>query len=409
MTKNFGNTFYIGNRNALRKKTDANIPVVITAHGLLQRTADSTYPFMQDSNFWYLTGISEPDLVLVLDGDDEFMMVPGRSGSREAFDGAVDFDEITKISGIQTVISEEEGWQRLGTCLKKAGKAQTLPPPASYIEPYGMYTNPARGRLAERLKTWHAGLEIIDIRDQLVSLRAIKQPAELEALQQAIDTTITGIGTVMGRLDVYRYEFEIENDLTAQFRTVTADGHAFDPIVAGGKRACTMHNVANEGKLRRGDLLLMDVGAEVSHYAADLTRTVALGEPSKRQQQVYQAVLAVQEFALGLLKPGTVLKDYEAAVEHFMGEKLMEIGLIKAIEHENVRHYYPTATSHFLGLDVHDVGDYARPLEAGMVLTCEPGIYIPEESIGIRIEDDVLITAEGNRVLSDKLPRSLKS
>lgn len=404
----FSDSFFSQNRRRLKELCEPATPIVITAQGLLQRTADSTFPFAQDSNFWYLTGVNEPDLILVIDRDEEYIMVPGRSGSREAFDGSVDLSEISRRSGVDEIVSEEEGWRALGARLKKSGKVQTLMAPPSYIEQYGMYTNPARARLTERLSTWRTDLEFVDIREYLVALRMVKQPEELAAIQQAVDTTIQGLGQVMGRLDTYGYEFEIENDLTGLFRTQTASGHAFTPIVASGKRAVTLHNVANDGKLRAGDLLVLDVGAEVSHYTADITRTVAMNEPNKRQQEVYEAVLDVQRYAGTLLKPGTRLKEYEAAVEVYMGKKLVELGLIKKTGHEDVRRYYPHATSHFLGLDVHDVGDYARPLEPGMVLTNEPGIYIPEEGIGVRIEDDILITEKGNTVLSAALPRNVR-
>ncbi len=177
--------------------------------------------------------------------------------------------------------------------------------------------------------------------------------------------------------------------------------------MANGQRAVTLHNVENNGSLDGAETTVLDVGAEVCHYAADITRTVMAKKPSQRQQAVYDAVLDVQEFALGMLKPGTVLKEYEQKVEHYMGEKLTALGLIDDTSHEAVRKYYPHATSHFLGLDVHDVGDYTLPLEPGMVLTCEPGIYIPEEGIGVRIEDDILITENGHKVLSAGLPSRL--
>jgi Xaa-Pro aminopeptidase len=207
----------------------------------------------------------------------------------------------------------------------------------------------------------------------------------------------------------YAQEYEIEADLTRGFRRRGAMGHAFEPIVAGGERACTLHNVANNGQLSSDELLLLDVGAEVRHYAADITRTYSIGTPSRRQQAVFDAVLEVQQFAFSLLKPGALLKENEQQIEQFMGEKLRELGLIKNIEHDEVRKFYPHSTSHFLGLNVHDIGDYSRPLEPGMVLTVEPGMYIPDEKIGVRIEDDVLITDDGYEILTDRLPRSLGS
>lgn len=403
--------FFIQNRARLHELTGAGGPIILAAHGLLQRGGDNPYPFHQDSNFWYLTGSNEPDLILVIDEDEEYLIVPGRSGSREAFDGAVDMAEITRVSGISRIIDEDAGWQKLASRLKKAKKAYSLEPPAPYIEAYGMYTNPARRRLYERIKSVRHDVRLQDIRGHLVSLRMIKQPPEIQAIRRAIDITSGGLRHVTDptALKHYTYEFEIESDLTKAFRTPDSDGHAFAPIVAGGKRACTLHNVGNSGELHTGDLLILDVGSEVSHYAADITRTIATHEPTKRQRQVFDAVLAVQEHALALLKPGTILKEYEARVEAFMGEKLQELGLIEEASRETIRQYYPHATSHFLGLDVHDVGDYSKPLEPGMVLTCEPGIYIPEENIGIRVEDDILITNDGHEVMSSALPRQLSA
>jgi Xaa-Pro aminopeptidase len=156
-------------------------------------------------------------------------------------------------------------------------------------------------------------------------------------------------------------------------------------------------------------LLILDVGAEVEHYAADITRTFSLsGRPSSRQQAVHAAVSEVQQYAFSLLKPGVMMREYEQQIEQFMGEKLRELGLIKTIEHDEVRKFYPHATSHFLGLNVHDVGEYDRPFEAGEVLTVEPGIYIQQEGIGVRVEDDVLLTPNGIKILTDKLPRALR-
>jgi Xaa-Pro aminopeptidase len=155
-------------------------------------------------------------------------------------------------------------------------------------------------------------------------------------------------------------------------------------------------------------MVVIDVGAAYDHYAADITRTVPVGKDmSRRQSQVFNAVVEVQTYAYEQLRPGVRIKEYENAVEHFMGEKLRELGLIKTIDSEQVRKYYPHATSHHLGLNVHDVADYERPLEAGMVITVEPGIYIPEESLGVRIEDDVVITDTAIDIITSGLPTQL--
>jgi Xaa-Pro aminopeptidase len=411
MESRFTSEFFAANRRRLRELFTGTAPIVVAANGLLQRGSDSTYAFAQDANFWYLTGIDEPDLVLVMDRDKEYLIVPERSAYQEAFDGSVITEELSRRSGIQTVYDDKAGWEQLANRLKKVKHAATLAVPPAYVEHYGLYTNPARAALVQRLKGTKPGLELLDLSPHLIRLRMVKQPLELSAIQAAINITISTIKESLrpAKLRKYAYEYQLEAELSRGFRRRGADGHAFEPVVAGGPRACTLHNVANAGALSADELVIVDTGAEVEHYAADITRTASLGPPSRRQQAVHTAVLDVQRFAFDLLKPGVLLKDYEKQIEQYMGEKLRELGLIKTITHDAVKKFYPHSTSHFLGLNVHDVGDYDRPLEPGVVLTVEPGIYIRRESIGIRIEDDVLITRGGIRILTDKLARDLWS
>lgn len=407
MKSYFTSDFFAGNRRNLRALCAPSQPIVIAANGLLQRGADSTYAFAQDANFWYLTGLDEPDIVLVIHGDTEYLIVPERDDNREVFDGAVNDDELSAISGIAAVLGRQDGWRQLSQDLA-SGTVTTLVPAPAYIEHYGMYVNPARLALAEQLAK-HGVIETTDAAAQMAALRVIKQPVELLAIQAAIDTTIDTLQLVSPakQLATYRHEYELEADITRGFRFQGAQGHSFEPIVAGGRNACTLHNVANNDQLRPHELIVLDVGAEVEHYAADITRTVSASPPTARQQAVYDAVLAVQKFGFELIKPGTLMKDNEQAIEQYMGEKLLELGLITEITHANVRQYFPHSTSHFMGLNVHDIGDYHEPLAAGMVMTVEPGIYIPEESIGVRIEDDVLLTSTGLTILTDRLPRKL--
>jgi len=409
MESRFTSEFFAGNRRRLRELFTGTAPIVLTANGLLQRGGDSTYAFAQDAGFWYLTGIDEPDIVLVMDRDKEYLIVPGRSHIREAFDGTINTDRLSRRSGITTVYDDQAGWEQIAKRLKRVKHVATLAVPPAYVERYGLYVNPARGALVQRLKTYNEALELLDISAHLSRLRMIKQAPEVDAIQAAIDITISSIkaATKPSKLRGYAYEYELEAELSRDFRRRGAEGHAFEPIVAGGERACMLHNVANNGALAADELIVIDVGAEVEHYAADITRTIGLGKTSRRQQTVHAAVLDVQQFAFNLLKPGVLIKEYEQQVEHYMGEKLRELGLIKTITHEAVREFYPHATSHFLGLNVHDIGDYERPLEPGVVMTVEPGIYIPAEGIGVRIEDDVLITDHGIKILTDKLSRQL--
>lgn len=409
-TNAFDSSFFAFNRERLRQLFTGTAPIIIPGSGLMQRASDEPFPFYQDRSFWYLTGINEPGIILVMDKGKEYLIVPPREVVREQFDGSIDFDALSRTSGIQTVLFEKEGWKQLESRLKKVQHVATLAANPRFIDFLGMYTNPARAELIQRLKQINENLELLDLRTHLARMRMIKQEPELAAIQRAIDITIDGIKEVSRpkQLAKYAFEYEVEADLTRAFRRRGAMGHAFSPITASGERTCTLHHTQNSAPLTSGELLVMDVGAQVDCYAADLTRTVVLGgQPTRRQEQVYTAVQESQAYALSLLKPGVQLREYEKQMEEFIGEKLRELGLIKSIDRDSVRRYFPHATSHFLGLDTHDAGDYEHPLEPGVVLAVEPGIYIPEESLGVRIEDNVLITAEGNTVLSSRLPQAL--
>jgi len=400
--------FFAANRERLRTLFNGTAPIILTANGLLQRNSDSTFPFRQDSSFWYFTGIEDPDVILVMDKSKEYLIIPARDEHRVAFDGDITASDLQAISGIEQVYTEKPGWKILGSKIKRVKHVATLAAPPSFVNYHGMYTNPARARLIEHLKEYNPSLELLDLRPHITRQRMIKQPVELACIQEAIDHTVNALQNLRRRgWDKFTHEYEVEAAITRSFRAHNVT-HAYQPIVASGKDACTLHYIANNGPIVQQSQLLLDVGGEVSNYAADITRTYFVGEPTRRYRQVYDTVLEVQQFAYKLLKPGTVMKDYEHAVEQFMGEKLRELGLIKSIDHDTVRKYYPHATSHFLGLDVHDVADYDRPLEAGVVLTVEPGIYIPEEGIGVRIEDDIHLTQDGPDILTRKLPTVLE-
>lgn len=410
MKSHFSSAFFAGNRARLRESVGTDAPIVVTANGLVQRSSiDGAYEFSQDADFWYLTGIDEPDIVLVMDRGREYLIVPERPSIRESFDGTVAAAPLSRRSGIKDVLDGRAGWERLGRRLKKVERVATPAAPPQYTERYGIYANPARAALAKRLRSYNGRLKRRDISKQLSHMRMIKQAPELRAMQSAIDITVATMKESLtpAKRRKYEYEYELEAEITRGFRRRGAAGHSFEPIVAGGKRACTLHNVANDSSLDPNDLVVVDIGAEVEHYAADITRTVSLGQPTKRQREVYDAVLDVQSFALDLLKPGITFKDYEEQVRHHMGERLLGLGLIRSNTLHNVQKFYPHGTSHFIGLYVHDAGDHDLPLEPGIVVSCEPGIYIPREGIGIRIEDDVLITKTGNRVLTEAMPKTL--
>ena len=405
----FTSQFFANNRANLRQLFTGTAPIIFTANGLMQRSGDTTFSFAQDASFWYLTGIDHPDVVLVMDKNQEYLIIPELDKVAEFFDGAIDPSRLSQISGIKDVYPASEGFKKLADRVKKVKHVATLAALPTYEEHYRFYSSPARAYLVSRLKSFNPNLELLDLGFHLSRLRMIKQPPELEAIKAAITITEQAIKLTMKpkKLANYNFEYELEADLTRLIRIKGATGYGFSPIVASGINGCTLHSTANEATIANKSLVLVDMGAEVEHYAADISRTYIKGSASKRQQVVHAAVLEVQDYALSLLKPGVILKDYEQKVAMYMGEKLRELGLIKIINQDNVRRYFPSATSHFLGLNVHDVGDYARPLEPGVVLTVEPGIYIQDEAIGVRLEDDVIITEDGIQNLTASLPKGI--
>lgn len=411
MHTDFGPDFFSLNRARLREHVGAELPIAIAGNGVMQRGGDEPSPFYQDSNFWYLTGLNGADLTLVMTARDTYVIVPALSTVREAFDGAHDLQAYAARSGVTTFLPEREGWRRLQEELRKAGRAATLASPPVHLKQYGVYSLPFRRRLIARLKRLSPGVSVTDVRTVLAELRVIKRPEELRALQRAIDITGRTLQEIADPavLNAAEYEYELEAALTYGFRKRGSEGHGFAPIVGAGKHSVTLHHMENNGPIGASDAIVLDVGASAEHYSADITRTVSKQPLTGRAAEVFHAVERIQDYALSLIKPGALYKAYELAVEQRMGEELRRLGLIDKHKpgHENIRHYFPHATSHFLGLDTHDVGDYREPLREGMVLTCEPGIYIPEEGLGVRIEDDVVVTAGGCQVLSAACPRRL--
>lgn len=407
MNNTFSSDFFSGNRKRLRSLFQGTAPIILTANGLLQQSTDSTYPFKQDGNFWYLTGINEPDLILVMDKDKEYIILPDQSDYQKNFNGAYDSKEISQMSGIIEILDQKNGWKKLTSRLKKAKHFATLAPSPAYIDVIGFYTNPARKNLVAKINEINAKIELLDLRKQFSVMRMVKQPQELTAIQRAIDITILTLNKIKTNIELYKNEYQIEADLTFSFRNLGSNGHAFDPIVAGGSNACIVHYMKNNQSIHTNDLVLLDVGADVNGYAADISRTYSRGAITKRQKQIQSAVCDVQDYAFSVLKPGVLLREYEQQVRNYMGEKLRVLGLIKTIDDTEIEKYFPHKTSHFLGFDVHDLGDYDRPLEPGVVITVEPGIYINDEGIGVRIEDDVVVTERGIKIMTQSLSRDL--
>jgi Xaa-Pro aminopeptidase len=409
MTTFFGPDFFTANRDRLRTQLGNDTPVVITGNGFIQKRSDESFKFTQDSNFWYLTGLENADLTLVMGRKDTYLIVPSLSFEREAFDGTIDATALAARSGLTRIVTSKDGWALLKQELAGAKTVATLAAMPSYIKRHGLYTLPFRRRLIEKLKRLNPQITIQDVRLELAQLRCVKQPEELAAIQKAIDITMTTLGeiTAPDKLASIQHEYELEAALSYGFRMRGASGHAFAPVVGAGEHSTTLHYLDNDGPVAKQDLIVLDIGAEFEHYASDVARTVSLQPITGRAAEVFHAVAAAQDYAISLIKPGVQPIDYEKTMETFMGDCLRKLGVIKSDRREDIRRYFPHATSHFIGLDTHDVGDYRQPFQANMVISCEPGIYLPKEKIGVRIEDDLLITDSGCKVLSAACPREL--
>ena len=397
--------FFSANRERVYDALKGGI-LVVPAYMQLQRGNDAAFRFEQEANFWYLTGIDYPDWLLFMDGKRRraWLVAPHVEEHHELFDGSMPRSEAQRVSGIEDIIDQRQA----DSWLRQAARAHQL----AYIvdhpqhsEHFGFSLNPAVRETREKLLRIFAKVE--DFRLELARLRAIKQPAEITAMQAAIDLTVQAFKEVQANLSSYAYEYQVETAFTAHFRSHGAEGHAYDPIVAAGHNACTLHYNRNNAKLKKGQLLLLDIGARHQGYAADITRTYAVGAPTKRQKQVHDAVAEAQKQIIALIEPGLPLDEYQRSVDAIMQQALMGLGLIKDAEDPDYRRYFPHAISHGLGIDVHDALGRPRTLQPGMVLTVEPGIYIPVEKIGVRIEDDILVTDKGHKNMSAKLSTAL--
>lgn len=377
--------------------------VVLTAYDALQQSADMESPFLQEASFWWLTGIDEPGWKVIIDGVRKHMCLvrPSMSDVHRTFNGGMDDEEALRRSGADEVIGGEEFEARLRHLRRTHSIVNTA---YDRIVSYDFVVNPAPKELHDTL---HRIFEKVQsCTRELHELRAIKQPEEIESITKAVNVTVDAFKHVRELLPILKAEYEVEAEYSYLFRRRNAT-HAYAPIVASGMHACTLHYGKNESKFTPRSLVLIDIGARVDGYAADITRTYAIN-PTRRQKEVHAAVEKAHHAIIALIQPDLLLSDYIAAVDEIMKNALASIGLLEdKSDDETYRYYFPHAISHGLGVDVHDSLGGPRYLQPGMVLTVEPGIYIPEEGIGIRIEDDILVTTTGHKNLSGRLSTSL--
>ena len=393
--------FYAANRARLTELLKGGL-VVLSGYKRMQRSNDMAHKFDQESNFWYLCGIEEPEWMLICDGRSgkSWLVEPTIDATHRIFEGSISDSEAADISGINTVISHDEGLKLLRTLTRTHSVCYTIDQP-SYSDYFNFVLNPnikETKRMLERIFP-----KVQSCNQELTQLRAIKQPAEIAMMKKAIGVTTAAFEKVHQNFRNYKHEYEIEAEFSCAFRSKGHQGHAYDPIVASGNNACTLHYSKNDCKLKPKQLVLIDVGARAGGYAADITRTYAYGEPTKRQLAVHNGVEQAHKQIINLVKPDLSVEEYNRGVENIMNEVLDKLGLNNSTGESLLRRYFPHAISHGLGIDPHDSLGGAKYFKSGMVITVEPGIYIPEENIGVRIEDNILVTDTGKSNLSGGL------
>ncbi len=417
-------------RQDLMNQMDHEGVVILPTAQEMPRSRDVHFPFRPDSDFYYLTQFPEPEAVMILAPgrpEGEFILYcrpkdphgEQWEGKRYGTQGAIeDF-------GADQAFSIEEFENHLPSYLENQNRVYTL------IGRYPEFDNRIIQAVSSIRRRQRSGIhppgELVDLTHFLHEMRLIKGKEELKSIRQAARVSVQGHIRAMQNTVPGRFEYQVQAELECEFRLGGSEWTAYPSIVAGGANACVLHYTANRDQLREGDLLLIDAGAEVDCYAADITRTFPVnGHFSGEQRAAYEIVLAAQEAAILAVAPERTLDEYHNEAVRVLTEGLVDIGVLQGdpkelIETNAYMRYYMHRTGHWLGMDVHDVGDYRidgqwRVLEPGMLLTVEPGLYfspddenIPESwrGMGIRIEDDILVTRSGHQNLTAKVPRSV--
>ena len=394
---------YSEHRSALMNKIDNNSIVILFAGNAPKKTGDEVYQFTPNRNFYYLTGISEENHIVVLSKFNneisEKLFLKEIDLAKEMWNGKTlrDF-EAKEISGIEDTVYMNEFYGYLNRLIKGAEEINLY----LDLDRQNYCEEDSNGnKFEEVFKGKYPQVIIKNVSSNITPLRMIKSKSEIAEMQRAIDITIDGVESLMKNSKAGMKEYELEAYFDFVCKTNGAKDFAFRTIAAAGKNATTLHYVENNSEIKNDDLILFDLGAQWNFYNADITRTFPVGGKfTDRQKQVYEAVLRVNKAVIEKIKPGVVYKELNAWATDLIAEECIKLGIIK--EKKDVSKYYWHSIGHNLGLDTHDVEPQGRNFvfEEGMVFTVEPGIYISEESIGIRIEDDVLVTADGCEVLT---------
>jgi len=400
---------YESHRNQLGNLMEIGDMAILFAGTAPKSTADAHYPFYANKNMFYFTGCTREKFIFAMIKSEKglepvlFIEKPdydvekwvGRKLTKEAATALSGIKDIQYLDGFNTWVNRtvyNGTVQRLFLDLEKLSWDEGDSPAAVY---------------AKDFSTRYPFVTIKSLHYILCELRVIKSEEEISAMQTAVDITKKGLDAVLSVLNEDVFEYQLESTFAHTIRMNGADRCSFQTIAASGGDGVILHYVENEKPVKNGDLVLMDLGAQYKEYAADITRTYPVsGQYTDRQKQIYNIVLKAQQAVIDAMKPGLPYDKLNVICSETLTAELKNIGLIQE-DHELSKYYYH-GVSHYLGLDVHDIGSRNGLLKAGMVLTVEPGLYIAEEGIGIRIEDDVLITETGHTVLSAAIPKTVE-
>ena len=409
-------TLFIKNRAKLIDLLPPKSLVIISSNDIMPTNADGTMVFKQNSDLYYLSGLDQEETLLILYPDapedqyKEMAFVKETSELIEIWEGhKFTKQEAFEISGIKNIHWSSNLEQILKAIVYSAEQIYLID--NEHIRNSSLVET-QNDRLNLEIKEKYPLHKIERLAPLLNVIRMQKETIEIEALQKAIDITEKAFRRILKFTKPGVFEYEVEAEFIHEFIKNRSNGFAYTPIIASGANACVLHYIENNLVCQDGDMLLLDVGACYANYNADMTRTIPVnGRFTKRQKQVYEAVHDVLNFATQIMTSGTYWVDYQKEVEKYMESKLIDLGLFtrndveKQDKHQPLfKKYFMHGVAHHLGIDVHDVWDKYKPFASGMVLTCEPGIYIREEGLGIRLENNLLITDKGAVNLMNNIP-----
>ncbi|MFD0696597.1 aminopeptidase P family protein [Paenibacillus sp. GCM10027628] len=402
-------TFFVNNRQKLIQGLADDSIAVLFAGEAPHKSADANYPFKPNRHYYYLTGLTKPGSILVITKRgtqvEETLFIEKVEPVLEKWTGKMmTADEAKGITGIEKV-QDRDAFERFFQTAVTNYDCKTV---YFDLERRGFHDLPGREELfARKIREQYPALVVQNLYRLIAHMRLFKSQDEIVKMKRAIEITKEGIERMVSHMRPGVNEAELEAHFTYNLRTSGAKHYAFEPIVAGGARATVLHYEENDHDVQEGELVLVDIGAEYDQYNADITRTFPVGGTfSERQKAIYNLVLKAELEVIKAIKPGVPFTKLNEITKQVLAEGCKELGVIE--NDEELSNVYYHGVSHSLGLDTHDVGDYrGLDLQPGMVLTVEPGLYISEEGIGVRIEDDVLVTADGCEVLSKDILKTV--